>query len=280
MSIRLSVAVAGKDAEPSAFVVWRGFEDSFKKASELGYHGVELALKTAHDIPLAELDALLAKNRLEVSCISTGQVFAALGLYFTHPDKDARQKLQQVFYDLIDLAANHSQLLNIGRARGFIAPDNTIAQTHEIFANTLAPVREHAIKRGVKLIIEPVNRYEINFINSVDEGSELIKSLDLKGVGLMPDVFHMNIEDDQIGGSLIRNKDNVSYIHMADSNRLAPGWGHLDFDDVFDSIVNMNYNGWLSVEILPKPDADSAAAQAAKFLLPRISDANKRLAQK
>ena len=277
MSIRLSVAVAGENAEPSAFVVWRGFADSFRKAGELGYHGVELALKTAQDISRTELESLLEKNKLEVSCISTGQVFAALGLYFTHPDADARQKLQQLFYELIDLAADHSQLLNIGRSRGFIAPGSTAEQTKQLFAETLAPVREHAIKRDVKLIIEPVNRYEINFINSVDEGSELISSLGLTGVGLMPDVFHMNIEDDKIGGSLIRNSENVSYIHMADSNRLAPGWGHLDFDDVFDSLVKMAYDGWLSVEILPKPDPDSAARQAASFLLPRIEKVNKLL---
>ena len=277
MSIKLSVAVADKNAEPSAFVVWRGFEDSFKKASEFGYHGVELALKTADDISRNDLAMLLNHNKLEVSCISTGQVFAALGLHFTHPDELARKKLQQVFFDLTDLASDHGGLLNIGRARGFIAQDSTAEKTRQLFANTLAPVREHAIKRGVRLIIEPVNRYEINFINSVDEGSELIQTLGLEGVGLMPDVFHMNIEDDHIGGSLIRNSENVSYIHLEDSNRLAPGWGHLDFEDVFSAIIKMKYSGWLSVEILPKPDADSAAKQAADFILPRIQAANAAL---
>ena len=274
MSIRLSVAIAGENAEPSAFVVWRGFADSFRKASELGFHGVELALKTASDISGKELERLLSKHGLEVSCISTGQVFAALGLYFTHPDADVRKRLYDVFFELIDLASEHGRLVNIGRARGFIAPGADVEGTKQIFAQALGPVREYAIKRGVKLIIEPVNRYEINFINSVDEGSELINSLGLSGVGLMPDVFHMNIEDDKIGGSLIRNKDNVAYIHMADSNRLAPGWGHLDFDDVFDAIAAINYDGWLSVEILPKPDPDSAAAQAVGFLLPRINKIN------
>ena len=280
MSIRLSVAIAGENAAPSAFVVWRGFADSMRKASALGYHGVELALKTAQDIARPELEALLVQNKLEVSCISTGQVFAALGLYFTHPDADARRKLQQIFCELIDLAAEHSRLLNIGRARGFIAPDSTAEQTRALFAQTLEPVRHYALQRGVKLIIEPINRYEINFINAVDEGSELITALGLEGVGLMPDVFHMNIEDDTIGGSLLRNRAHVSYIHMADSNRLAPGWGHLDFDDVFDSIVEMRYDGWLSVEILPKPDPDSAAEQAARFLLPRIEKVNALLAKK
>ena len=72
--MKLSVAVAGKDAPPSAFVVWRGFEESIAKASDLGYHGVELALKTSDEIDPDHLNTWLSKHDLEVSCISTGQV--------------------------------------------------------------------------------------------------------------------------------------------------------------------------------------------------------------
>ena len=58
---------------------------------------------------------------MEVSCISTGQVFAALGLYFTHPDTEIRKKVIDVFSGLIYLAKDFGKLVNVGRARGFIA---------------------------------------------------------------------------------------------------------------------------------------------------------------
>ena len=69
----------------------------------------------------------------------------------------------------------------------------------------------------------------------------------------------------------------MKYIHFADSNRLAPGQGHLDFDDVFDGLRKGGFNGWASIEILPKPDPDTAARQAAAFCLPRIEEYNRSL---
>lgn len=274
--MKLAVAIAGANAIPSAFVVWRGFSESMRKASELGYHGVELALKTADDICVRDLETWLNRYNLEVSCISTGQVFANLGLYFTHPDSEVREKAVEVFDGLIHLASDYGKLVNVGRARGFIGNGQTRDQAEALFITTMEAICEKAEKKGVTLIIEPVNRYEINFVNSLDEGAALVKKLKHKNVGLMPDVFHMNIEDDHIGDSLRRNADLVRYIHFADSNRLAPGQGHLDFDDVFNGLESAGFDGWASIEILAKPDPDTAARQAAEFILPRIEQYNKK----
>ena len=268
--MKLSVAVAGKDALPSAFVVWRGFEDSIRKAKAYGYDGVELALRSASDISVSALDRYLSDNGMEVSCVSTGQVFAADHLYFTHPEKAVRDRCVAVFRELIDLAADYCHLVNVGRVRGFIEEGRDEAYALALFCETAAPICEHAAKKGVDIIIEPVNRYEINFVNNVEQGARLLKQLGCENAGLMPDVFHMNIEDARIGEALVRYGQYVKYIHLADSNRLAPGQGHLDFDEVFDALHAIGYDGWASVEIFPVPTPDIAAKQAAEFLLPRI----------
>jgi sugar phosphate isomerase/epimerase len=122
----------------------------------------------------------------------------------------------------------------------------------------------------VSVIIEPVNRYEINFVNSLDQGAALLRKVGRPNLGLMPDVFHMNIEDAHIGESLARNGKFIRYVHLADSNRLAPGQGHLDFGDVFDGLRSARFDGWAAIEILPQPDPDTAARQAAEFVLPLI----------
>lgn len=273
--MKLSVAVAARDALPSAFVVWRGFEESIEKAAAYGYHGVELALRTAQDVRPAELDRWLGNAGMEISCISTGQVFAADGLYFTHPDPAVRARTVEVFSEMVDLAEQYGRLVNIGRVRGFVAEGQTPAQAAALFCETALPICEHAKQRGVQIIIEPVNRYEINFVNNLDEGAALLRQLGCDNAGLMPDVFHMNIEDDRIGDSLRRNGSLVRYIHFADSNRLAPGQGHLDFDEVLSALRDIHYNDWASVEILPAPDPDTAARQAAQFLLPKLERYNK-----
>lgn len=274
--MKLSVAVAGKEAPPSAFVVWRGFEDSISKAAGYGYHGIELALKTAEDIDPDRLSSWLAKHNMEVSCISTGQVFATLGLYFTHPDASMRRKVIELFTGLVSLAGDFGQMVNVGRTRGFVAEGQSREEAEQLFIDTSRQICDIAGEHGVTIIIEPVNRYEINFVNNLDQGAELLAKVGRDNLGLMPDVFHMNIEDAQIGASLTKHAALVRYIHLADSNRWAPGWGHLDFDDVFEGLRKADFDGWSSIEILPEPDPDSAARKAAETILPMIEEYNQR----
>lgn len=274
--MKLSVAVASKEAPPSAFVVWRGFEDSISKAADLGYHGVELALKSAQDIDPDKLSSWLTANNMEVSCISTGQVFASLGLYFTHPEASMRRRAVDLFEGLVILAKDFGQMVNIGRTRGFIADNQSYQEAEQLFIETSRQICDIAAAYGVTLIIEPVNRYEINFINNLDDGANLLEKVERENLGLMPDVFHMNIEDAQIGLSLAKHANLVKYIHLADSNRWAPGWGHLDFEDVFEGLSKARFDGWAAIEILPEPDPDSAARKAAETMLPMIDTYNRK----
>ncbi|MGI6298443.1 MAG: TIM barrel protein [Saccharofermentanales bacterium] len=267
--MRISVAIAQDNASPSAFVVWRGFASSMQKAADLGFDGVELALRQKEDIDTAEVSRLLKEFGLEVSCISTGQVFADLGLSLTNPSAEIRKRTIAVLNGLVDIAADFSQMVNLGRVRGSVMPGQTREEAEKLFLDGYQEIVTYAGRQGVTIILEPVNRYEINFINNLDQGSELLDKLPSgQLIGLMPDVFHMNIEDDRIGDSFRRNKKYVKYIHLADSNRWAPGWGHLDFDEVFEALKDINYTGWTSVEILPFPDPDSAARQAITHLRP------------
>ncbi len=273
--MKLSVAIAGEQALPSAFVVWRGFEASIRKAAELGYHGVELALKCADEIDPDKLHKWLKQYHLEVSCISTGQVFADLGLYFTHESDEIREKAIVVFTELIHMAKDFGKIVSIGRARGFVAQGQTREQAEALFIDAARQICGIADKAGVTIIVEPVNRYETNFINNLDEAASMVKRIGCGNLGIMPDVFHMNIEDDKIGASLARNGELLRYIHLADSNRMAPGQGHIDFDDIFGGLKAAGFDGWASIEILAKPDPDTAARQAAEYILPLIKQYNK-----
>lgn len=264
--MKLAVAIAAEDALPSAFVVFRGLSSSMRKAAELGYDGVELALMRADQADRGEIGRLLREYSLSIPTISTGQMFAGLGLWFTNPDPAVRAEAETVFRGLVDLASEFGSMVNIGRVRGPLPEGDGAAEGRSRFLESLDRLAEYAAGRGTTLLLEPVNRYEINFVNSVDEGAELIARLRRSNVKLMPDVFHMNIEDDSLPASFARNIDSVGYVHLADSNRLAPGWGHLNFPEILGTLRALGYGGWASVEILPKPDPDAAAAQAVRYL--------------
>ena len=274
--MKLSIAIADTQALPSAFVVFRGFDEYIPKAARYGYQGIELALKRAEEIDPVHLQQLLNENSIEVSCISTGQVYADGGLMLTHENKKAREEVKTVFRAFIDLAADFGGIVNIGRVRGAIGK-RPRAYVEELFVEVAKELCEYALLKKVCLILEPVNRYEIDFINTVEEGAELMKKVGMPNMKLMPDLFHMNIEDNNIGGELAGNIDFIEYIHVADSNRLAPGWGHTDFLPIFKALLYAGYDGWISAEILPRPDPDSAALQTIEFLMPLIRDYNKSL---
>ncbi len=269
--MKLSVAIADKNALFSAFVVFRGIKESIKKAAKLGYDGVELALKNAQEVNPTQLNQWLKESNMQVSCISTGQVFAESGLMFTESNLEKRKQIRQIFKDFIDLAVDFGQMVNIGRVRGQIGNQNP-QKAEQFFIDMARDLCEYALPKNVQLILEPVNRYEIDFINSIEQGVDLMKKVDMPNMKLMPDVFHMNIEDKTIGGELAKYIDYIAYIHFADSNRLAPGQGHTDFEDIMTNLTSVNYNGWVSVEILPKPDPETAARQAAEYLIPMIKN--------
>ena len=263
--MKLGIVVASENATPNAFAVFRGIAASAPIIHRLGYEGIELALKDPNEITKDELNNLLKKNSLEVSAISTGQVFASRGLMFTDEDKERREALYEDFTKFIDLASDFGGLVNVGRVRGTIAGrDKNYAES--LFLELMNKVLDYAEPRGVTILLEPVNRYEIDYINTADEGGELIRKINRKNIALMPDVFHMNIEDASFRDSFINNKDSIRYVHLADSNRHGCGDGHLDFDEIFNSLKEIGFDSWCTVECFPYPDAVTAAERSVKFL--------------
>jgi len=265
--MKLGIAIASKEALPSAFVVFRDdISMSIKKAHAMGYDGVELALLDSSQIDIGQVDKLCDEYGLDVPMISSGQVYAQGNLCFTSPVKDIREKAKARIKGLIDLAEHFGAMVNIGRVRGPVEASEPYENSEKRFLDSLEEVADYAAPKGVVVAVEPVNRYEINFLNSVDQAVEVCGKIDKPNVKIMPDVFHMNIEDASIEASLAAHIDRIAYIHFADSNRLAPGLGHLNFPNIIKVLKSVGYDGYVTAEILPAPSPDEAAAQAANYL--------------
>ena len=274
--MKIGLAVASADAAPTAFVVMRdNLCRCVDRCAALGYDGIELALRHASEVNLPEMRRRLAATGLEVPCISSGQVFASDHLYFTHPDAAVRQAAVERVTEMIFLAAEVGAKVNTGRVRG-IVPEGEPKEVATVrFLDCIRRCADVAERLGVELVIEPVNRYEVNFVNNCTEGLEIVRRTGRGCVKLMPDLFHMNIEDASFRLAFESAGSMIGYVHVADSNRLAPGWGHLPFDEIFGILNDVEYNGYVTAEILPEPDPDSAAKQAVRFLRARLSAISK-----
>ncbi len=263
--MKLSIAIADSKALPTAFVVFRGIEESIAKAARLGFQGVELALRRADEIHPGRLKRLLDEEQIEVSCISTGQVYADGNLMLTDQVHSRREEAIALFKEFIELSVCFGGMVSIGRIRGLVGSRNR-EEVEQLFISVVRGLADYAQKRKVTLLLEPINRYETDFINNIEEGVALLQKIDRPNLTLMPDLFHMNIEEVDMGVGLADNLDYIKYIHVADSNRMAPGYGHTDFTAIFNKLEEAGYDNWLCAEILPLPSADAAARQAAGFL--------------
>ena len=264
--IRIAVAVATEDAMPDAFVVWRGVEPSIRKAAEFGYDGIELALQTAEQVDPDRVGGLLDEHGLQMPCISTGQVFSGLGLYFTATDPAKRAEVIRVFQGMIDLAAGFGACVNVGRARGFVEDGESLEAAEGRFIDVARELAAYAEPKHVTLVLEPVNRYEINFINSLPEGAALVRKVGAPNMALMADLFHMNIEEVNVEKALRAAGKMIAHVHLSDSNRGLPGEGHVDFARAFKVLREIGYDGYLAVEATPLVDGMKGLEGCAAFL--------------
>ena len=115
---------------------------------------------------------------------------------------------------------------------------------------------------GVTLAIEPLNRFETYFLNTIDDGVALCEAVDHPRVGLLFDTFHANIEAKDVAGALLKGGRHVKYIHTSENDRGTPGSGHVDWPGVFGAIETIGYDGWLTIEGFGFALGDLSAAAA------------------
>ena len=265
--MKLGIVISTQPTKFSALRYDEDLEAGIKEASELGYDGVELAVREPEIVDVANLKVLLAKYKLEVPAIGTGQAFVEEGLSFSSDSDDVRAKAISRIKSHIDLAVELGTHVIIGliRGRGSLNPSENMVNI-KLMKKALVVCADYALEKSVQLYFEPLNRYESSLINTVSEGVDMIKELDRKNIKLLIDTFHMNIEEASLFGSIAKAMPYTGHMHFADSNRHAPGAGHIEFSDIVNLLNQLGYNGYISMEMLPLPTSGKAAEMSMKYL--------------
>ncbi|HAJ32114.1 MAG TPA: sugar phosphate isomerase/epimerase [Candidatus Atribacteria bacterium] len=264
--MKKSIVVSISSTKFSALAFKEDFEKSIKKVADLGFDGAELAVRNPKDLKVNDVINIIKENNLEVPAIGTGQAYGEEGLSFSDPDEVIRKMAVKRIKDQIVFASHFNAQVIIGLIRGNIEEGVNRTEGEEWAINCLRKSTEFAKSYNVRLTLEPVNRYESNFINTLSEGIEFIKRVGATNLGLLADTFHMNIEEVSIYDSIIQAKNFITHVHFADSNRWAPGCGHIDFKKVIETLKKINYQGYVSAEILPLPDPNSCARLTIEHL--------------
>jgi sugar phosphate isomerase/epimerase len=269
--MKLACVVTTPDGAKGAFSLLTGtFEEKLAKAQALGYEGVELMVRDAASLDAEAIKAALDRYGLQVPQIVTGEIYATDGLALVHPDPAVCETAMQRAQDVVKLASflDPRIVVNVGRLRGRIDwfPAEEAKATRLRIIEALRALTDYAASQGVRITLEPANRYEVDFVRSTQEALEVVAEVGRPALGLMLDVFHMNIEDASIEDSLRQAHEVLWHMHIADSNRLPPGQGHLDFASIIATLREIGYEGFLSGEMSPLPDPDTAARMTIEYM--------------
>jgi len=264
--MKLSIVLSTQPAQFDAVAFKGDFERNVARIAEMGYDGVELAIREPRLLDGEQVLSVLERYGLRVPAIGTGQAWGEEGLSFTDPDPEVRAAAVQRVKEHVDFAARAGALIIIGLLRGIVKPGVGHEQAMSWLIEALRECCEAAAAAGVRLCLEPINRYETTLINNVAQGLQLIEAVGADNFGLLLDTFHMNIEEPSMEAGIRAAGSRLFHFHVADSNRWYPGAGHIDFARLLYVLQDMGYDGWVSGEFMPQPDAETAAREAIAHL--------------
>ncbi len=277
--MKLSLVVSLEETSFDAVALRGRWVESIRTVGSLGYDGVELALRDPVQVDPGALARAVRSAGLQVAALGTGQAYLRDGLSLTSEDPGIRRQAIERIEAHLRLAASVDAPVIVGLIRGRLTGGRSATDARLVGSlEQLLPLAERV---GVRLLVEPINRYETDYLATVDEVLEVIDRVPSPVLGVLADTFHMNIEEASIEGALRRCGSRLGHVHVADSNRQAPGRGHLDFASILSVLNTLGYHRYLSAEILPLPDPEEAARHAVqrlRSLLAELAEANARRA--
>ena len=139
-------------------------------------------------------------------------------------------------------------------------------------AASLKMVSSFAEEHGVKIALEPLCRYDTHLINTAEQAMQLIELIDSEGVGILLDTFHMNIEERSIRDAVRLSDKRLFHIQVCENDRGAPGTGQVGWEIFRNSIREINYQGWISIESFTPFEANFSAMMHAWRTLENTQD--------
>ena len=249
------------EAAQGPFVFHGDLADNCARAAQAGFDAVEIFPRAAEDLRAPELKSLLEQHHLRLAAMGTGAGWVVRKLSLASPDPSVRRAARDFINAIIDLAGGFGAPAIIGSMQGKAEDGVTRERARDWLAEALEQLAPRAHAHGVPLLLEHLNRYETNLLNTVAETVDFLRPLRTRNVKLLCDLFHMNIEEASIPDALLAGGEWVGHVHFADSNRRAVGYGHTDIESAARALREMNYEGYISAEVFPLPDADQAARQ-------------------
>lgn len=267
--------------------------------NQLGFFGVEVNFRDPSTIPYEELERFVRSFGLELTSFASGLTAKTFGLSLSHPDEDVREKSTTKLLECIDFVSSVADRSNseapaggTGRTNSKVAGGGTgrsgkagiivgffkgqagypEEEAKRQFIRSLDSLVPRAEEKQVPILIEATNRYESSVARSLEETISFIEGYGSQYIRLLPDTFHMNIEEADMFAALRQALPFYNSVHLSDNNRLLPGFGAIDFKRIIEHLRAIGFEGGLAFEGQIKNDLISDCKQSMEYLKPLLGE--------
>jgi len=217
-----------------------------EKAKKIGYDAVEIFLQRLSSSDIADVKRVLRK--FQVDCI--GCVILPPEGDVTSPDPEVRENGVEILKRCVDTLVELGGQLMTGvtyASWGKVKSEHPLEDWRRS-VESLREVCRYASEFGVKIGIEPINRYRTYLVNTAEDAVKFVKDVGERNLGVHLDTYHMNIEEDDFYEPIVIAGKALFHMHFSENNRGVLGTGHVDWDEVFQALHDVDYDGYLVLE--------------------------------
>ena len=249
----------------SSFILASPFSDAdlgvAAKVAKMGFTVLEVCVEDPSLLSAAAINRAARENQLEIS------ICGAFGpdRDVSHEDPAIRSGAIEYIKTCIDLAAAVGSKYVSGPMYSATGKTRLLSpelrhQQFEWAVKSLRDVGEYAATKGVGLAIEPLNRFETDLVNTLEQGTRLCDAIGLPNVGLLIDTFHMNIEEKSLTSAIEAAKKYIFHVQVSENDRGTPGSGQVHWDEFFSVLKSVGYQGSVVIESFLPTVAEIARA--------------------
>lgn len=244
------------------------FSEKLHNMEKYGFEAVEV---WGRDLPqkLEEIKSALSTSKVKFSTVCAGYAGDLLG-----PDRKTRETAIEGIKEKLKVCADLGGVgvITVPTFGSPKIPDlypwypDVKEVEKQILIEECKILGEYADDVGAYVLLEPLNRYETHFINRLQQAVEISEAVGREHVKIIADFFHMNIEEEDIPSSLEKAADYTLHIHLADSNRVLPGYGHTDFALAFKVLKKVGYKNFMALECRVLGDPHEELPKCVRYL--------------
>ena len=235
--------------DPASYRDWSEFDGDLSCMKKAGYDAVELQIANPALFDEDRVRRSLQRVGYAMCAFQTGSTYASRGNCLCTADETVRRRTIALLKSFVDLASRWNAVIVFGSLQGRLRDEPNRPLGEARIREALQEVGEYAVERRATIAFEPVNHGEVGFHNTIAEAASLVRGLNLSGLRLMIDTFHVYIEERDVLAPLAGIRDILAHVHLSETNRDVLGTGHWPTAGFLARLAEIEFAGYCSVGV-------------------------------